>query len=143
MTSKSFTSEQAAALGVVIGESFGRFPASELARGMEVELEHGLRDPTTNVTNDDPLLTAKIALAHLREQPDYYEMLEMVESGEVRKIKDRIRSLTFTISLLIATVIILALMYSGYMKKMSKGARAALVVGVYSFIIIVRCFLAK
>jgi hypothetical protein len=40
--------------------------------GMDVELEHGTRDPETNVTGDDPLLTGKVALAHLRELRDYY-----------------------------------------------------------------------
>ena len=47
--------------------------------GLDVELEHGLRSPKTNVTNDDPLLTGKIALAHLNEFPDYYDRLEKLE----------------------------------------------------------------
>ena len=51
----------------------------QLRIGMEVELEHGRRDPLTNVTNDDPMTTAKIALAHLREMPDYYERLAVME----------------------------------------------------------------
>ena len=51
----------------------------QLKIGMEVELEHGRRDPVTNVTNDDPVLTAKIALAHLRELPDYYVRLTAME----------------------------------------------------------------
>ena len=46
---------------------------------MVVELEHGLHDPATNVTDDDLLLTAKIALAHLNEFPDYYDRLEKME----------------------------------------------------------------
>jgi hypothetical protein len=46
---------------------------------MDVELEHGRRDPQTNVTNDDPLTTGKIALAHLRELPDYYTRLAAME----------------------------------------------------------------
>jgi hypothetical protein len=50
---------------------------------MNVELEHGTIDPNTNVTNDDPLMTGKIALAHLNELPDYYDRLEeMEEKGE-------------------------------------------------------------
>ena len=48
-------------------------------RGMEVELEHGSRDPRTNVTDDDPILTGKIALSHLLELPDYYDRLEDME----------------------------------------------------------------
>ena len=49
---------------------------------MNVELEHGSRDPETNVTNDDPVITGKIAWAHLKELPDYYERLEAMEAGE-------------------------------------------------------------
>jgi hypothetical protein len=47
--------------------------------GMDVELEHGLADPNTNVTNDDILMTGKIALAHLNEFPDYYTRLYKME----------------------------------------------------------------
>jgi hypothetical protein len=47
---------------------------------MDVELEHGTRDPETDVTGDDPLLTGKIALAHLREFPDYYPRLARMEA---------------------------------------------------------------
>ncbi len=46
---------------------------------MDVELEHGLRDSETNVTNDDVLTTGKIAWAHLKEFPDYYDRLEQME----------------------------------------------------------------
>jgi hypothetical protein len=58
-----------------------RFDLEELRRGMDVELEHGRRDPATNITEDDPVATAKIALAHLREMPDYYERLEEMEAA--------------------------------------------------------------
>ena len=47
--------------------------------GLEVELEHGARDAQTNVTSDDALITGKIALAHLREFPDYYTRLSAME----------------------------------------------------------------
>jgi hypothetical protein len=51
--------------------------------GMDVELEHGTENSVTNVTDDDPLLTGKIALAHLNEFPDYYTRLhEMEEEAE-------------------------------------------------------------
>ena len=68
-----------------IGEQIGidwnavRFPASELARGIIVEMEHGKVDSRTNVTNDDVQLTAKIAWAHLNEMPDYYTRLDRME----------------------------------------------------------------
>jgi hypothetical protein len=64
-------------LGIV-----GEVDLDQLRRGMEVELEHGLRDPATNVTDDDPVTTAKIALAHLRELPDYYDRLAVMEGDE-------------------------------------------------------------
>jgi len=51
---------------------------------MEVELEHGTHDPATNVTGDDPLVTGKIALAHLNEFPDYYVRLEGMEEEAKR-----------------------------------------------------------
>ena len=51
--------------------------------GMDVELEHGTEDPDTNVTDDDPLTTGKIALAHLNEFPDYYtRLLKLEEEAE-------------------------------------------------------------
>ena len=56
---------------------------------MDVELEHGLHDPATNVTDDDPLVTGKIALAHLNEFPDYYTRLERMEEEALRVQKER------------------------------------------------------
>lgn len=55
------------------------FDTEQFRVGMNVELEHGKADPATNVTNDDPLVTARIALAHLNEFPDYYVRLERME----------------------------------------------------------------
>ena len=52
------------------------------AVGIEVELEHGTRDPATDITHDDPLLTGKIALAHLNELPDYYTRLALMEQED-------------------------------------------------------------
>jgi len=52
---------------------------------MEVELEHGRHDPATNVTDDDPVVTGKIALAHLKEFPDYYTRLERMEEQAKRE----------------------------------------------------------
>lgn len=51
---------------------FDKFPPEDLLRGLNIELEHGLINKSTNVTNDDLLLTTKIALAHLKEFPNYY-----------------------------------------------------------------------
>jgi hypothetical protein len=52
---------------------------------MEVELEHGLHDLLTDVTDDDPVVTGKIALAHLNEFPDYYDRLERMEQEAKRE----------------------------------------------------------
>ena len=67
----------AEAIGLDMGTE--AFDLEALRRGMAVELEHGRRAPETNLTNDDPVLTARIALAHLREMPDYYDRLAEVE----------------------------------------------------------------
>ena len=50
-----------------------------LYKGMKIEMEHGYINKQTNVTNNSLLKTAKIALAHLQEYPDYYERLERME----------------------------------------------------------------
>jgi Protein of unknown function (DUF5661) len=78
---RRFTLEQAASVAETIGVNLQDegIDVSELARGMKVELEHGRRDPLTDVTHDDPIITGKIALAHLREFPDYYERLARME----------------------------------------------------------------
>ena len=55
------------------------FDVDEFRDGMDVELEHGLHDEETNVTGDDPHVTARIAWAHLKEFPDYYTRLERME----------------------------------------------------------------
>ena len=85
----TFTPEQVAALAAQLGVT-GDVDPELLRIGMEVELEHGRRDPLTNVTDDDPLLTAKIALAHLREMPDYYARLAVMEAAaEGRQVRVR------------------------------------------------------
>ncbi len=76
-----FTTEDAAdALAVAgINISDERYDLEDVRAGMNVELEHGTRFPDLDVSGDDPVITAKIALAHLREFPDYYERLEVME----------------------------------------------------------------
>lgn len=75
---KEFTSEAAKSLGERIGIDFNHYSLEEFRIGLTVELEHGLADPETNVTNDDEVMTAKITWAHLKEIPDYYtRLLEM------------------------------------------------------------------
>jgi len=80
---KVFSEEQAKEVGEKLGIKWDKFDVEQFRRGMDVELEHGIRDPKTNVTDDDPLVTGKIALAHLNEFPDYYTRLdEMEEEAE-------------------------------------------------------------
>jgi len=77
---KVFTSEQAKEIGENIGISWSKFNVEQFRMGLMVELEHGIITPDTNVTNNDPLITGKIALAHLEEFPDYYTRLEEMEN---------------------------------------------------------------
>jgi len=76
---KHFTAKEAKRIGEELGIDWSKFDVEQFRMGMDVELEHGLVDPKTNVTNDDPLMTGKIALAHLNEFPDYYTRLEKME----------------------------------------------------------------
>lgn len=74
-----FTLDEAKMVGDRLGVDWKSVEAEQFLMGMEVELEHGARDPETNVTGDDMLLTGKIAWAHLKEFPDYYARLERME----------------------------------------------------------------
>jgi hypothetical protein len=76
---KHFTAEEAKSIGERLGIDWSKFDVEQYRMGMDVELEHGLHDPETNVTDDDPLTTGKITLAHLKEFPDYYTRLEKME----------------------------------------------------------------
>lgn len=80
---KTFTAEEAKAIGEKLGIDWSKFDVEQFRMGMDVELEHGLVNSVTNVTNSDPLTTGKIALAHLNEFPDYYTRLaKMEKEGE-------------------------------------------------------------
>jgi len=79
MPKKVFTAQQAKEVGDKIGIKWDKWDVEQFRMGMDVELEHGKVDPHTNVTNDDPIVTGKIALAHLNEFPDYYTRLDKME----------------------------------------------------------------
>jgi uncharacterized protein DUF5661 len=79
------TSEEAKRVGDAIGVDWTRFDLEHFRAGMDVELEHGAHDPQTDVTGDDPIITGKIALAHMKEFPDYYERLERMEREAERE----------------------------------------------------------
>ena len=85
----TFSESEARDAGSAIGIDWesAPFDVEQFRRGMQVELEHGRRDPATNVTDDDPGTTAKIALPHLKELPDYYDRLAVMEGEEQERAK--------------------------------------------------------
>jgi hypothetical protein len=80
-TKQSFTSDEALAIATQLGIDFGALGCDleQFRMGLDVELEHGPRDPETDVSGNDPIVTGKIALAHLKEFPDYYTRLAVLE----------------------------------------------------------------
>ena len=74
--------DEARSVGEQIGIDWDSAPfdVEQFRIGMEVEFEHGSHDPRTNVTDDDPVITGKIAWAHLNEFADYYTRLQKMEA---------------------------------------------------------------
>jgi hypothetical protein len=83
------TLEEAKLVGDEIGVDWNRFDLEQFRAGMDVEYEHGSHDPQTDVTGDDPVVTGKIALAHMKEFPDYYVRLERMEQEAERDWAER------------------------------------------------------
>ena len=79
VSQRMFTAEEARQGGDRLGINWSEVDLEQFRMGLEVELEHGVRNVVTNVTNDDLVLTGKIALAHLLELPDYYTRLMRME----------------------------------------------------------------
>jgi len=77
---RQFSTEEARLIGTQLKIDWSRIDLEQFRRGLEIELEHGAIDPETNVTGDDPLLTGKIAWAHLKEIKDYYTRLDQLEA---------------------------------------------------------------
>ena len=87
MTSKKhFTTSEARQIGEALGIDWSKFDVEQYRMGLDVELEHGKVDPHTNVTDDDPMITGKIALAHLNEFADYYTRLDKMEKEAEGKL---------------------------------------------------------
>jgi Protein of unknown function (DUF5661) len=84
VTRVTFTTEEARRVGEKLGIDWNSAPfdVEQFRAGMDVELEHGRSNPATNVTDDDPLITGKIAFAHLNELSDYYTRLARMEADE-------------------------------------------------------------
>jgi hypothetical protein len=83
----TFSTDEARRVGEEIGIDWGSAPfdVEQFRMGMDVELEHGRHDLLTNVSDDDPVVTGKIALAHLNEFPDYYTRLDRMEEEAKRE----------------------------------------------------------
>jgi Protein of unknown function (DUF5661) len=80
------SSQEAGVVLKVVNVEGMAIPEEEFRRGLEVELEHGTMFADANVTNNHPVLTGKIVLAHLKETMDYYERLEVAElEGDLLK----------------------------------------------------------
>jgi glycyl-tRNA synthetase beta subunit len=80
------TEKEASAILKIVNEQKMDIPLEDFRQGLEVELEHGTRYPDANVTNNHPVLTGKIVIAHLKETMDYYKRLEVVEiEGDILK----------------------------------------------------------
>jgi hypothetical protein len=77
-----FTIDDAKEIGNQLQIDWSLINLEQFHKGLNVELEHGTNNPDTNVTNNDPVQTGKIALAHLHELPNYYDRLEAIEEEE-------------------------------------------------------------
>jgi hypothetical protein len=103
LTEAAVPIEEARVIQTAVGAEATQITADEFRRGLEVELEHGLQFPDANVTNNHPLLTGKIVLAHLKETLDYYARLEVAElegdiltalsTGDSAKVAEKYRKL--------------------------------------------------
>ena len=103
--------EEALVLQKEVGEEALQISTESFQNGLEVELEHGLEFSSANITNNHPILTAKIVLAHLKEMLDYYERLDVAEgdgdllkaivAGDVNKIRKEYAKLLNARSLLV------------------------------------------
>lgn len=85
-TSPKVTEEEAQIIQAAVGAEATQIPLKWYQQGLEVELEHGSQFPDANVTNNHPILTGRIVLAHLKETFDYYLRLNVVElEGDLLK----------------------------------------------------------
>ena len=76
---KQFSFTDAKQIGDALDIRWDKFDVEQFRMGLNIELEHGKRNQATDVTHDEPMVTGKIALAHLNEIPDYYTRLAVME----------------------------------------------------------------
>lgn len=79
-----FTEDEAETIAESLGVDLGEFGLEQFRMGLDIELEHGLVDPVTDITHNDPILTGRIVLAHLKRVPDYYTRLQEIETEAER-----------------------------------------------------------
>ena len=90
-TKRSFTTDEARAIAAELGIDFGALGCDleQFRMGLGIELERGPRDPETDVSGNDPIVTGKIALAHLTEFPDYHSCLAALEREAAADLQKR------------------------------------------------------
>lgn len=89
---RQFNADEVERIGEQIGIDWNTVDVEEFRKGLAVEMEHGSHDPETDVTHDDPLLTGKVAWAHIKEYPDYYTRLAKMEAEAERYWAERGRA---------------------------------------------------
>ena len=106
--------KEAKAILDAVNETKMNIDPEEFRKGLEVELEHGVRFKDANVTNNHPLITGKIVITHLKESLDYYKLLEVAElegdlhkailAGDMKKVKKEYKKLALAKMILEKTV---------------------------------------
>ena len=114
ITEPKVSEKEASAILNIVNTKRMKIPLSDFRQGLEVELEHGTRYEDANVTNNHPVLTGKIVLAHLKETLDYYKRIEVAEiegdllkavmSKNAKKIEEKYRKLVAAQGLLNKTI---------------------------------------
>ena len=106
--------KEAKAVLAAVNDTKMKIDPEEFRKGLEVELEHGITFKDANVTNNHPLVTGKIVIAHLKESLDYYKLLEVAElegdlhkavvAGDMKKVKKEYKKLALAKITLAKTV---------------------------------------
>ncbi len=115
ITEPIVSEKEASAILKIVNTKGMKIPVSDFRQGLEVELEHGTRYEDANVTNNHPILTGKIVLAHLKETLDYYKRIEVAEiegdllkavmSKNTKKIEEKYKKLITAQRLLNKTIL--------------------------------------
>lgn len=102
-TDPTVSKEEAATILKIVNTKSMEIPLEDFRKGLEVELEHGIRFEDANVTNNHPILTGKIVIAHLKETMDYYgridvaemegDLLKAILSRDIKKIESKYKKL--------------------------------------------------